>query len=79
MKPPGSRRRAEVARKTRETDIRLRLDLDRPAPPAVSTGVGFFDHMLNALATHGRFGLAVEARGDLEVDQHHLVEDVGIA
>jgi imidazoleglycerol-phosphate dehydratase len=72
-------RQAEVRRKTRETAVRLRLDLDRPAPPRVSTGIGFFDHMLTALATHGRFGLVVEARGDLHVDQHHVVEDVGIA
>src|SRR2546426_360621 len=78
VKEPGARR-AEVSRKTRETDVRLRLDLDRPVPAAVRTGVGFFDHMLTALATHGRFGLEVEARGDLHVDQHHLVEDVGIA
>ncbi len=75
----GSDRRAEVTRKTRETDIRVKVDLDRPRPPSVSTGIGFFDHMLCALSTHGRFGLEVEARGDLEVDGHHLVEDVGIA
>ncbi len=73
------RRRAEVVRKTRETDIKLSVDLDRAAAPKVRTGVGFFDHMLTALATHGRFGLVVEARGDLHVDAHHLVEDVGIA
>jgi len=76
-RPTG--RTAEVARKTKETDIRLRVDLDRPRPPTVSTGIGFFDHMLGALSTHGRFYLEVEARGDLHVDQHHLVEDVGIA
>ncbi len=72
-------RRSEVDRKTRETDVRIRLDLDRPRQPRVSTGIGFFDHMLCALSTHGRFGLKLEARGDLHVDQHHLVEDVGIA
>ncbi len=75
-RPP---RMAGVVRKTRETQIRLLVDLDRPRPPLVSTGIGFFDHMLGALATHGRFFLEVEARGDLHVDQHHLVEDVGIA
>lgn len=74
-----SGRRAEVLRKTRETEVRLAIDLDRPGTPQVSTGIGFFDHMLSALATHGRFGLRVEATGDLHVDQHHLVEDVGIA
>jgi len=67
-----------VERKTRETDLRIRLDLDRPGTPSVSTGIGFFDHMLTALAVHGRFGLEVAAKGDLEVDGHHLVEDVGI-
>src|ERR1041385_6234611 len=72
-------REAVVERKTRETEIRLRVDLDRPQAPSVSTGIGFFDHMLTALATHGRFALEVDARGDLHVDGHHLVEDVGIA
>jgi imidazoleglycerol-phosphate dehydratase len=71
-------RSARLVRKTRETEIELAVDLDRPAAPVVSTGIGFFDHMLSALATHGRFGLRLRARGDLEVDQHHLVEDVGI-
>ena len=69
---------AEVKRETRETKIALRLDLDRPKLRVV-TGVGFFDHMLGALATHGRLGLELEAKGDLHVDPHHLVEDVGIA
>lgn len=72
-------RSAEFRRKTRETEVRVMLDLDRPGPPSVDTGIGFFDHMLEALAAHGRLGLEVEARGDLHVDQHHLVEDVGIA
>ncbi len=78
-KRAGAARTAELVRKTRETEIRLRVDLDRPAPPRVSTGIGFFDHMLSALSTHGRLGLTVRARGDLHVDGHHLVEDVGIA
>ncbi len=72
-------RAAQTRRKTRETDVRLTLDLDRPGPPSIDTGIGFFDHMLEALAAHGRFGLEVKATGDLHVDQHHLVEDVGIA
>ncbi len=71
-------RQAELRRETRETKIHLKLSLDRPYPADVETGVGFFDHMLTALGTHGRFGLYVRAQGDLEVDQHHLVEDVGI-
>lgn len=79
MSKKRASRTAEVHRKTRETDVRIRIDLDRPAPPSVETGIGFFDHMLNALGTHGRFGLEVRGTGDLHVDQHHLVEDVGIA
>ncbi len=71
-------REAEIRRRTGETDVRVRVRLDRADPPDVTTGVGFFDHMLTALAKHGRFGLVVRAKGDLEVDQHHLVEDVGI-
>ncbi|MBI4606711.1 MAG: imidazoleglycerol-phosphate dehydratase HisB [Planctomycetes bacterium] len=72
-------RKATVSRTTRETSIRLELSLDEPAPSEISTGIGFFDHMLQALAKHGRLGLKVQAQGDLHVDQHHLVEDVGIA
>ncbi len=64
-------------RKTKETDIKLELSLDG-GEAAVSTGVGFFDHMLNAFAVHGGFGLKIEAQGDLWVDCHHTVEDVGI-
>jgi len=71
-------RKARVVRKTRETSIRLDLDLDDPERCEVKTGIGFFDHMLTALAKHGRLGLSIEAEGDLHVDQHHLVEDVGI-
>src|SRR5262245_8907106 len=71
-------RRAQVNRKTRETSIRMELDLDDPGKAQIKTGVGFFDHMLTALATHARIGLLLEAEGDLHVDQHHLVEDVGI-
>jgi len=74
-------RQAEVHRETKETNVRLRIDLDTPSEtgPTISTGIGFFDHMLDALRCHGRFALEVEATGDLHVDQHHLVEDVGIA
>ena len=74
-----ARRQGSVERKTRETDIRLRLDLDGEGKSRISTGIGFFDHMLTAFATHGRFDLAVAAQGDLHVDAHHTVEDVGIA
>ena len=70
-------RAARVERKTGETEILLALNLDGGSI-RVSTGVGFFDHMLHALAKHGRLGLTIEAKGDLHVDQHHLVEDVGI-
>jgi imidazoleglycerol-phosphate dehydratase len=71
-------RTASFSRKTRETDIRVEIDLDRPGKISVDTGVGFFDHLLEAAAFHGRFSLSVQARGDLEVDNHHLVEDTGI-
>lgn len=71
-------RSAEVRRKTRETEVRVAVDLDRAASPRIATGVGFFEHMLTALGTHGRFALEVEAKGDLEIDGHHLIEDVGI-
>jgi imidazoleglycerol-phosphate dehydratase len=74
----SSRRQAEVRRETKETKIFLRLDLDKAGEPKIATGVGFFDHMLEALAVHGRIGVELEAEGDLHIDQHHLVEDVGI-
>jgi imidazoleglycerol-phosphate dehydratase len=76
---PVAARRARVARKTRETDIQLVLDLDGAGRSSISTGIGFLDHMLTSLATHGRFDLDVRCRGDLHVDLHHTVEDVGIA
>jgi imidazoleglycerol-phosphate dehydratase len=72
-------RKAKVTRETRETRVLVECDLDQPAEPIVRTGIGFFDHMLTALGSHGRWGLRVEAEGDLHIDQHHLVEDVGIA
>jgi imidazoleglycerol-phosphate dehydratase len=71
-------RRAVVARNTAETKIHLSLSLDGPIGGKIGTGLGFLDHMLIAVQRHGRFGLEVAARGDLEVDVHHLVEDVGI-
>lgn len=71
-------RKIKVERKTRETDISLTLDPDAAAEPAVRTGVPFLDHMLTAMSFHGRFLLSVEGRGDIEVDPHHLVEDVGL-
>jgi imidazoleglycerol-phosphate dehydratase len=74
-----SPRRAQVVRKTKETSIRLEVDLDDAERVEIHSGVGFLDHMLDALARHGRLGLVLEAEGDLQVDQHHLVEDVGIA
>jgi imidazoleglycerol-phosphate dehydratase len=72
-------RRATVKRKTRETDINLALDLDGQGRSRIATGIGFLDHMLTSFATHGRFDLDVRCRGDLHVDAHHSVEDVGIA
>ncbi|MDX1498969.1 MAG: bifunctional histidinol-phosphatase/imidazoleglycerol-phosphate dehydratase HisB [Woeseiaceae bacterium] len=71
-------RSATVERSTKETAIRLTVNLDSPAPVAVHTGIGFFDHMLEQIAKHGGFGLSVDCRGDLEVDEHHTVEDVAI-
>ena len=71
-------RRDEISRKTHETDIRLALELDGGGASTVQTGIGFFDHMLTLLARHGLFDLEVHADGDLEVDGHHTVEDVGI-
>ena len=72
-------RTAAIHRKTSETEIRLMLNLDGRGKAKVSTGIRFFDHMLDLVARHGAFDLAVNARGDLDVDQHHTVEDVGIA
>jgi imidazoleglycerol-phosphate dehydratase len=71
-------RTARIHRKTAETEIALELNLDGAGAARVGTGVGFFDHMLTLLAAHASVDLVVEARGDLHVDQHHTVEDVGI-
>lgn len=73
-----SRRTAAVERKTRESDVRVQIDLDGSGDYRVSTGIPFFDHMLESFAKHGLFDLQVTAKGDLEVDAHHTVEDVGI-
>jgi len=81
--PPRARgpgvRRAEVGRKTAETEVRVSLVLDGSGRAEMSTGVGFLDHMLTHVAAHGFNDLKVEATGDLHVDAHHTVEDVGIA
>ena len=71
-------RTATIERNTKETQISVELDLDG-GEVEISTGIGFFDHMLNAFAVHGGFGLKVQVKGDLEVDTHHTVEDTGIA
>ena len=68
-----------VQRTTQETDITVELTLDGAQTSSISTGIGFFDHMLTLLAKHGRFGLIVEAKGDTYVDAHHTVEDIGLA
>ncbi len=71
-------RTVEVTRKTGETDIQIKLDLDGSGVCDIDTGVPFFDHMLNAFGRHGQFDLTVHAVGDVEVDAHHTVEDAGI-
>ena len=72
-------RTAEITRKTRETDIKIKLDLDKSGEVSIDTGIGFLDHMLTALAVHGGFSLSVKCAGDLNVDGHHTTEDIGIA
>jgi imidazoleglycerol-phosphate dehydratase len=72
-------RSATIHRQTNETDIRLKLNLDGRGKSRISTGIRFFDHMLDLVARHGAFDLEIAAKGDLDVDQHHTVEDVGIA
>lgn len=72
-------RTAEVIRKTKETDINIVLSVDGNGKYDIDTGIGFFDHMLTALCVHGGFDMTVKCKGDLNVDGHHSVEDVGIA
>jgi len=71
-------RKAEIKRKTKETEVSLKLDLDGSGRYSIETGIPFFDHMLSLTAYHGRLGLTLKAKGDIGVDGHHTVEDVGI-
>ncbi|MFP8881566.1 MAG: imidazoleglycerol-phosphate dehydratase HisB [Myxococcota bacterium] len=77
--PPEARHRtASVERKTKETQVSIELDLDGAGEYEISTGIGFFDHMLESFAKHAAFDLRISSKGDLQVDTHHSVEDVGI-
>ena len=71
-------RESKVSRKTNETDIEVKIDLDGSGISDIDTGIAFFDHMLNSFSKHGSFDLTIKALGDLTVDDHHTVEDVGI-
>jgi imidazoleglycerol-phosphate dehydratase len=75
---PREERRVTVARTTRETDITVTLGLDGAGHTAIDTGIGFYDHLLGSLAHHGLFDLAIQADGDLQIDEHHTVEDVAL-
>ncbi|MDP2803245.1 MAG: imidazoleglycerol-phosphate dehydratase HisB [Phreatobacter sp.] len=72
-------RKGQITRTTRETDITVSVDLDGSGRAEVATGVGFFDHMLDQIARHGMIDISIRAKGDLHIDDHHTVEDVGIA
>lgn len=72
-------RTASIARKTKETEIAVTVDLDGKGVSSISTGVGFFDHMLDQLSRHSLIDMTIEAKGDLHIDDHHTVEDTGIA
>ena len=72
-------RKGAVARKTKETDIAVSVDLDGTGLAKIATGIGFFDHMLEQLARHSLIDMEIRAAGDLHIDQHHTVEDTGIA
>ncbi|MFN4102956.1 MAG: imidazoleglycerol-phosphate dehydratase HisB [Tepidimonas sp.] len=76
--PSAAARTADVQRVTAETQIRVRVDLDGTGRARLDTGIGFFDHMLDQIARHGLIDLEIECRGDLHIDGHHTVEDVGI-
>lgn len=78
MSKRNNGRRAEISRETKETKVRLSVNLDGSGKGSIHTGVGFFDHMLDLLSRHSLIDLEIEADGDLEVDAHHTVEDVGI-
>jgi imidazoleglycerol-phosphate dehydratase len=78
MTMPCTDRVAEVTRNTNETQIRVRVNLDGSGVARLSTGIGFFDHMLDQIARHGLIDLEIDAQGDLHIDGHHTVEDVGI-
>ncbi len=71
-------RQVKISRKTNETDITIELNLDGSGTPNISTGIGFFDHMLRNFTLHGLFDITLNAKGDLEVDFHHTIEDVGL-
>ncbi|WP_299868858.1 imidazoleglycerol-phosphate dehydratase HisB [uncultured Hoeflea sp.] len=79
MATTESSRTAKIARKTNETDIEVSVDIDGTGAGSISTGVGFFDHMLDQLCRHSLINLDVRAQGDLHIDDHHTVEDTGIA
>src|SRR3974390_1454338 len=72
-------RKSAVARKTKETDVEVAVDLDGSGASSIETGIGFLDHMLDLLARHSRVDIRVRAKGDLHIDHHHTTEDVGIA
>ncbi len=74
----GETRRATVSRQTRETNVTVTIDLDGAGNAAIATGVGFFDHLLGSMAHHGLFDLEITATGDIEIDEHHTVEDVSL-
>lgn len=78
MEMSAKARTSSIVRKTKETDIKIELDLDGALPSRIETGIPFMDHMLEQFAKHGGFGLDIKAKGDLNVDFHHTIEDIGI-